>query len=79
MPWRGAEKIREALDMARNYQSNFFVRQFLQEKGFSDPSHLKDAVVEGLLRQALLDIEIKRGKILKERLRLSKKHQTQYY
>ena len=29
-----AEKIREALDMARNYQFNPFVREFLREKGF---------------------------------------------
>ena len=64
-----------ALKRAHNLKNHPFVRQFLQSKEKSDPSSVKDEIVEGMLRQALAEIDIDRSRMLRSRYKEIGEHQ----
>lgn len=68
-------KIREALQQG-DYRNSSFVREFLQTKGFSNAqqSNLTNERVEGILYQALLEIEIDRSGTTGRRYQDIRKH-----
>ena len=69
--------IREALTSKTNFINDAFVNEFLQNKDFTNPSKLKDQMIEGMLRQALAEIDVNRVRALSVRYMTTKNHQQQ--
>ena len=60
----------------REYINNDFVQEFLRSNGY-DSSNMNENIVEGILRQAVMKIDIERATIVERRFRAIKKHHRQ--
>ena len=79
--WKNGENatkrtnIQKVIEQGQNFKNNTFVGGFLRGIGFTDPSKLKDQTVEGMLRQALAEIDVNRSAVLTPRYKKIKQHQ----
>ena len=67
--------LQTALQQSHGFVDNEFVHEFLHRKGFSNPSKLKDQMIEGMLRSSLAQIDVNRTRILSPRYKTIRKHQ----